>query len=600
MAELNTKINIDAGGNFSRQMRQYEKNWTRFSKTGQRQMGKLKRTVDVAGRGIDRLGNRYTALLTGAAGIGTANYIIGLERRFTRLGIQADISADKVDDLKKKIFDTSRAPDISIDPSQMTSAIEAIVEKTGDLEFAEKNIRNIGLAIQATGAEGTAIGEVMAEFQKMGIVIEKDVLTALDTLNVQGKQGAFTLQNVAALGPRVMTAYTSMGRTGIPAIKEMGAALQVIRQGTGSSEMAATAFEALIRTLSDADKVKMLQQGGIKIFDPEALKEGREVLRPINELMVDIIKRTDGRKILLSEVLDAEAMRSFNSSISEFQRTGGLESLDKFMSVQADGSTTLGDSARAAQDAAAAIENLQTAWKQFADANLTQHIQSMADAIGDLDPDTVDKLIKTVVYGATALGGMFVAKKAIGIGRDVKGVADFVRGDKGKGKSGLGGVMGGMDGVTPVYVVNMPGGKGMGGMGSGKKGGFKPAKKLGRFESARAMRNVKNIPKLGMGTAALAGGSVLAAGAAGYGAGTVIYNNALAGTDTADVIGRSIAKALAFFGNDAAQAALAAERNAQQQMRGSMQIEVTDKRVQVKSIDSSDMDISVDTGMVMP
>lgn len=597
MAELNTKINIDAGGNFSRQMRQYEKNWTRFSKTGQRQMGMLKRSVHVVGNGIDRLGNRYTALLTGAAGIGTANFVIGLERRFTRLGIQADISADKVDGLKQKIFDISRAPDIRVDPAEITSAIEAIVEKTGDLEFAENNIRNIGLAIQATGAEGKAIGEIMAEFQKMGIVIEKDVLTAIDTLNVQGKQGAFTLQNVAALGPRVVTAYTSMGRTGIPAIKEMGAALQVIRQGTGSAEMAATAFEALMRTLGDADKVKMLQQGGIKIFDPTALEEGREVLRPINEIIREIIQRTGGKKTLLSEVFDAEAMRAFNASAAEFQRTGTVESLDKFMNVQADGKATMDDSARAAGDAAAAMDSLFSAWKQFADANLTQHIQSLADAIGSLDPETVDKLIKAAVYGVSALGGVFVAKKVAGLGRDMKGMSDFVRGKGAKtGGSGLGGMM---DGVTPVYVVNMGGGKGMGGMGAGKKGGFKPARKLGRWESARAMRNVKNIPKLGLGTTALAGGAVLGAGAAGYGAGTMIYDNAVAGTDAADVIGRSIAKALAFFGNDNAQAALAAEQKAQQ-TRSSLEIEVTDKRVQVKSIRSDDMDINVDTGVVMP
>lgn len=598
MAELNTKINIDAGGNFSRQMRQYERNWTRFSKTGQRQMGMLKRSVQVVGNGIDRLGNRYTALLTGAAGVGTANYVIGLERRFTRLGIQADISAEKVDGLKKRIFEASRAPDIRVDPSEITAAIEAIVEKTGDLAFAENNIRNIGLAIQATGAQGTAIGEIMAEFQKMGIVIEKDVLTAIDTLNVQGKQGAFTLQNVAAMGPRVVTAYTSMGRTGIPAIKEMGAALQVIRQGTGSAEMAATAFEALMRTLGDADKVKMLQQGGIKIFDPEALKEGREVLRPINEIISEIIRRTGGKKTLLSTVFDAEAMRAFNASAAEFQRTGATDSLDKFMNVQADGNATMQDSARAAGDAAAAMDSLASAWKQFADANLTQHIQSLADAIGDLDPDTVDKLIKTAVYGATALGGLFVAKKVVGLGRDIKGMSDVVRGGKSKaGGTGLGGMM---DGVTPVYVVNMQGGKGMGGVGAGKKGGFKPARKLGRWESVRAMRNVKDISKLGMGATALAGGAVLGAGAAGYGTGKLIYDNALAGTDAADVIGRSIAKALAFFGNDNAQTALTAERNAHQQMRGSLQIEVTDKRVQVKSIQSDEMDISVDTGVVMP
>lgn len=72
-----------------------------------------------------------------------------------------------------------------------------------------------------------------------------------------------------------------------------------------------------------------------------------------------------------------------------------------------------------------------------------------------------------------------------------------------------------------------------------------------------------------------------------------IYDKTLKGTETADVLGRSIAKALAMFGNDNARAALNAEKKSR------LQIEVTDKRVQVKSISSDDMDINVDTGLTV-
>ena len=39
----------------------------------------------------------------------------------------------------------------------------------------------------------------------MDIKAPEEVLKAIDVLNVQGKSGAFTLQNLAALGPRVIT-----------------------------------------------------------------------------------------------------------------------------------------------------------------------------------------------------------------------------------------------------------------------------------------------------------------------------------------------------------------------------------------------------------
>lgn len=482
-----TSVIIDLTGNLQRNAQRYGQAIGRFSQTGQRHLRRLSTVANSTGRMLDRMGNRYTALLTGAAGVGTGKAVINDQRRFTRLGIQANKSAEEIAALKQLIYETAEAPDIRIDPSQITSAIEAIVEKTGDLQFAQENIRNVGLAIQATGAEGGAIGEILAEFQKMGVKAPAEVMKALDTLNVQGKEGAFTLQNLAALGPRVVTAYTSLGRTGVPALREMGAALQVIRQGTGSSEMAATAFEALLRTLGDKKKVKALQKGGIQVFDPEALKRGQEVLRPINELMAEIIQKTGGKKTVLSGVFDAEAIRAFNAAASEFQRTGQMESLQKFMSVQADGSTTIKDSARAAHDAAGAIQSLKTAWDKFADESLTGPLQSAADILNSISSETTGKIIKGLVIGGAG---------ALAIGKAYK-FGSWAMGKRGGAACAAGGGLGGMPLPLPVYVVNSqmsltpdawnnsPGGKSKGGR--IPRAGGKWAGMFGKFGSKAAL-----------------------------------------------------------------------------------------------------------------
>ncbi len=564
--DLTTSININAGGNFGRTMRDNEKKWLRFSKTGQRQMGALKRSVSRLSNGLDRMGNRYTALLTGAGGAGTARFLISLERRFTRLGIQADINADRVDKLKKKIFEVAQAPTIRIDPSELTSAVEEIIEKTGDLDFAQANLENLATSISATGAMGKDIGGLAAEFQKMDVKQPQKVAEALDILTVQGKSGAFTLQNLATLGSRVVTAYTAMGRTGVPAIREMGAALQVIRQGTGSSEMAATAFEALLRTLSDPTKVKKLQQAGLQVFDPEALKNGSEILRPINQLMEEIVTKVQGRKTLLGEVFDAEAVRSFNTAVSEFNRDGHITSLDKFYQVQADGTTIIKDSKRAASDAQGSLDSLYTTWQKFADSNLSQAIKSMADGFNSINPATLDKLITFAATGVAVGGAAVIGNKLFKTGSKLLGGKN--------GVAGKAGALSGMaDGVQPVYVVNLPG-AGLGGPGGKSGKTFKRAAKLGRFESARAMSSVRQIPKLGLATASLAAGAAGAAGLAGYGAGSLLYDQ-IDDTAFADKLGESIAKALAFLGNDNARAAVEASK---------LEIELTDKRVQVKSV----------------
>lgn len=563
MSEMKASVALNLTGNFEQRAERYGRAVGQFSRTSERQLGRVRRSAQMLGRGLDAMGNRYTALITGAAGIGTLRALTQMEERFTRLGIQANKSEEEMEGLRRKIFETARAPDIRVDPSQITSAIESIVEKTGDLEFAQENIRNIGLAISATGAAGQNIGEIMAEFQKMDIKDSGEILRVLDTLNQQGKQGAFTLQNLASLGPRVVTAYTAMGREGAGAIQEMGAALQVIRMGTGSSEQAATAFEALLRTLQNADKVKSLQRGGIQVFDPEELEKGRQVLRPINELMVEIIQAVDGQTTRLSSVFDAEAMRAFNAAAGEFMRTGSVNSLEKFMDVQGDGSATMNDSARAADTMAGAMRNLTSAWTNFADDNLTGSVQSAADALNSLDQETVDRWLK---IGGIALGGLGLAVGGRFLGKLGSDVFSAGRKVLGRGRGGVGGALGGVvSGAAPipVYVVNQPGLGGPGGSGrrSPRGGGaaarsrriFNPMRNLGRAP-------IGSIGALGAGAIGTAGLAVGAAGAAGYGVGTLINKTLIDGTETGrkigDSIGEAVARTLAFFGNDEAQRAV--------------------------------------------
>ncbi|SES28023.1 Phage tail tape-measure protein, controls tail length [Vreelandella subterranea] len=475
MSELRASVVMDLRGNLERQSRRYEGAMRNMANNGQRHMTRLQRVTGGVGRQLDRVGNRWVALATGAAGFGTVRNLVNLEERFTRLGIQSQRSAEDMEALRQQIFETAREPDIRVDPSQITGAIEAIVEKTGDLEFAQENIRNIAAAISATGAEGTNIGEILAEFQKMDIRGMDEVLQSIDTLNVQGKEGAFTLQNLASLGPRVVTAYTALGRQGPEAIREMGAALQVIRQGTGSSEQAATAFEALLRTFQDAEKAKDLaSKSGVQIFDADELERGREVLRPINELMVEIVEAADGRTSRLSEIFDAEAMRAFNAALGEYNRNGTVESMDRFFQVQGDGTTTMGDSARAAETAAGAMRNLSSAWQDFADTNLSEHIQAAADALNSLDPETVDLWLKVA-------GGVAGATAALYAGRSLMKLGSFY-GGMGR-RSTSGGIAGGLGAASsmapvPVFVTNLGalGGGGSPGRtgGTRKGGGYTP------------------------------------------------------------------------------------------------------------------------------
>ncbi len=628
MSDLRTSVILDLTGNLQSKSRSYSGAIDNMAKRGSRSLNVLRRSTKAMGRGLDSLGNRYTALITGAAGAGTLKMLTSLQTRFTRLGIQASASADTVNRLKRTIYEVAQAPDIRVDPGEITSAIEAIVERTGDLKFAEDNIRAIGLAIRATGTAGQDVGGLLSELQKQGITVPQAVLATLDTLTEQGKMGAFTLKNLAALGPRIITAYTSMGRSGPQAMREMGAALQMVMKGTGVAEVAATAFEATLRTLSDPKKLKMLEKAGIQVFDPKKLKEGQRILRPINELMGEIIRKAGGDKVKLARIFDAEAIRAFNQANTEFMKSGDLESLNKFMAVQGSGTQMTKDSARAAKDAEASMTALYTAWKKFADSRLTAPIQGAANALNSLGPEGADTAMSVLGYGAAGLGALVLGRKAYNGVRGLFG--------KGGGVAGAAAGLAGMKLPLPVYVVNskmsllpgqMGGAAGWGGTGKtvarrgsrlsralsgvGKWGG-RAAGAMALAGTAYSLYNAWSDNDASTSKKMKATGGAVGGGLGGWGGAVA---GAQVGATLGSIfpgLGTAIGAAIGGIGGGIA-GAWAGGNLGQQLMEvlgfregkdaerpeGRLRIEVSDERTSVTRLDARGIKLDVDSGMYM-
>lgn len=484
--QLVTDIVINLAGNLATKSRQYSQSMSQFAANNQRAMNMLKMSTAAAGRGIDAMGSRYMALGAAVVGGATVKGYAELDRRISRIAIAADISRDKAKELKDEINAVSNTKGIRIDPGEATAAIEEILTKTGDLEYAMANLPNIAAVIQATGAGGTEVGGIFTEFKKLAITNNEMAMRAIDTLNLQGKSGAFTLGNMAKEGPKIFAAYAATGRQGAAAVTELGAALQVIRGGIGSDAEAVTAFESLIRDITRPDTVKKLRDlGGINVFDPEQLKQGKEVMRSLPVLIEEIVTKSKGLSTNLAALnLTDEAKRALKPVITEFVQTGNVTLFDPFMNVAGDGTTTLNDAAVAASDFAASLQLVSNSWSQFANQQLAEPIAELADAINSLDPDAVQNWLETGKNIALVVGGLVAVKKGVDAYRWAKESWDATKPGKG-GAGGLGGAMADL-GATPVYVVNMPGG----GMGGGAMGpGDIPGTETGKGGKGSKMKS---------------------------------------------------------------------------------------------------------------
>ncbi|MGL4885381.1 MAG: phage tail tape measure protein [Aeromonas veronii] len=457
--DIRTELVLDLGGNLAQRAKRYESAMGSMAARSARSMALMKKSAELVGQGLDSLGNRYTALVGGAGMASGVNHVVKMDKSLRSLQVTSGKTAEEMKEIQAQLLATAQASHIRIDYSELETGVAQIVEMTGDLDWALANRETMAMTISASGATGDAVGAFMAELQKLGLTADQ-TQEAIARMLSQGKEGAFTLQNLASLGPRVVSAYATSGRSGTAMLQETGAVLQMIRRTSGSAEMAATSFESLMRSFSNNKVLKDLQKRGIQVFDPEKLKQGEKVLRPINELMEEIVIKTKGDVSKITAVFtDSEASRAFNSFISEFKATGKFEILDKFMEANADAKVLIDDSKIMADSYASLLSNLNNAWMEFATNEMGGPIEELAASLRSLKQEDVQRWFEMGKAIAYVGAGAIAARKLWQAGMAVKDGVDWWR-SAGQSKDGAEGTKGGRAGLMgmklplPVYVVN--------------------------------------------------------------------------------------------------------------------------------------------------
>jgi hypothetical protein len=192
--------------------------------------------------------------------------VVANERALTRLGIQAEVSDERVRALATNIGQ------ISNDTGQFTSELIAgatqIVTLTGDFDLAERSVRALGVAATATGATMGDLAGVSASLGESLHIDGKGMGKALDALTVQGKKGKIELKDLASLLPTASAQFARFGEKGMTAVTTLGAGLQTVARATGTPAEAATAFNALGKAYeANAKRIKKYTGVNVKRKD---------------------------------------------------------------------------------------------------------------------------------------------------------------------------------------------------------------------------------------------------------------------------------------------------------------------------------------------
>ncbi|SJE61112.1 phage tail protein [Shigella sonnei] len=466
-SRLSTEIMINLAGNLTAKARQYGANMSQFARNNQKAMRLVKATTEAAGRGLDTLGNRYTAMIAGLGSSLTIKQVADFDAQMRRMGTDAQLTTEQVKTLHDKIRDVSNQKDIRIDASALGQGASELLGKTGDYQYVVDNLRNMGLMMQAFGVDGQVAAGLMAQFWEKNVRGADAVNNMMDRLYSQFAVGSVSVADVARAAPKLFSIIQDQGPE---AIAQMGAFAQVFAKNKGSIDETVTSIQAMYASLSDKKNIEFLKKNGIDVF----VKGTKDIKKPY-ELMMEILKRAKYDPLKLQDVFDLTGMQGIKALLNPENR--------QLMEQMIYGTIELGSTQKAAQTNAegfnAAIQSLNNEWQRFAEGQLAKPVQDLADALNSVDQNTAQNWLQVGKYMAIALGGIIAIRKTYQFGKTIHDIMN----PKGKGKGIPGSITDVFgSGVMPVYVVNM----GSGGM-KGNTGGLPDAP-----DSSRNPRNSRN------------------------------------------------------------------------------------------------------------
>ena len=404
-------------------------------------------------------------------------------------------------EMSQKIIDTSR--DTGMARNDVADVVNQLVGAGMDLSKALEYAPVAAKFVVGQGSSGVDTAKMInALGQNAKITDPRQMQQALEAIAYQGQAGSFEAADMAKWFPELLANMGSLGITGMDAVTQLGAMLQVQMKSAGGADEAANNLKNWMGKIGSGDTVKAYAKAGIdyKGSMQTGLQNGMSTLETSMSLAQKYIQATDPKRAAamaeatakISKESDPEKAKAMMASLEESLRTGDLfadmqvkAALSAYMQNKALYSQLKNDS----RDATGILDKNLSERREASSQKWAEMAQSMDDAmrsVGDaLRPvtDTVAEALTKVTRGITSLsdsapgvvtgiaavGGGFVALKGLlSSFKIAKGLLNVARGSLG-GKSGE---------VQKVFVTNSKDGAGGVGKGGEAKGKASKAQSL--------------------------------------------------------------------------------------------------------------------------
>lgn len=335
------------------------------------------------------------------------------EDALTDIGLKSDLSGAKLVALGERVRSQSRA--LNMSSVELLGGMNKLMEGGLDATAAEAALSSVAKAAIATKTPIADLSQLTVAMINNGKIAAGEVGRALSVIAQTGKDGNAELNRMVPYLPRLTSQFATMGRTGVPAVADIGAAFQVVNGVVNNMEGSAAGIRDMMNKITADKAVKAFSEAGIDIN--KVMKDAIAAGRPLDAVL-ETLKKFAGNDLtkineIFGDVQAQQAARALLQNLEKFEeiRKRAMNSGDV---IGSDFLTRMGLGVEKSRALSVAFSELWTTLGKALAPQLNDKVDKIIAIVNAIEAwvKANPELAANIAMVATAIVGLLVAMAA--------------------------------------------------------------------------------------------------------------------------------------------------------------------------------------------
>ncbi len=245
-----------------------------------------------------------------------------LDRSLNRIGLTGEASAEETVAGLARLRQI--AMEVAAPVNEVRTGLDALTSSGLNFQEALAMLPAVARTAQASGAGFADIANSsLAAVRHLGIEA-RDLQRAQDMMAKGGQLGQFELKDMARYLPSIAPAAKAVGIEGTRGLARLVGMLQIVREGAGTSEEAATNFQNILQKMESEETANKFKKMGIDLAKgmAAARKNGDDLFETFVRLTNQALKGDMSRLTNLFQ--DAQVQKGMRALLAGYGKLPGL------------------------------------------------------------------------------------------------------------------------------------------------------------------------------------------------------------------------------------------------------------------------------------